>query len=693
MFTRLPADEQHEVMNRIMKRIKARNASADMLEAYKMLQVAQQRDNPDAVEKFQNELYVAWREDIEDHRRGGVYGNAATGNRLEPSRQTLYNRKTGRAAGGEKLTELEEFKLRAWRYRRNRLVHGNPDNNAETMYVHFGILERVSPSKKTVRIYNHNGHYLSMRRSTLEGASEETELEINEKVELRWQQIIFKCKEMLGQRVAVSLDMTTLKNPAFFTDITKAEGIAAAVPQFDPFCGADIIYQEYEEKVEPERKTRSYAKQLDDKLKSDTEARKISRPSLMMRVPKLDNIPKSPLDGQAMSLEQMEKLKVDLSKQRQALEKEMKGIQEKLGIELDRIDESKVKIRDEWLDAQKTMNDLKHKLDGIQKISHDLMKEKTQAEEMVKTQTMQVDKRLRDLDLVIEQTKKLQIRRKREEAKGGTLGNIVPMSAKAEIQVQANSAATLLNMVEKDSEKTDLLAGLDENTLRALAGMIAQHMPQQPEPENNNAETEMWKARALAAEQAQRNESMARAQDRRLYETQQESDERAKAYNDLQAAVSDTEKESRKRAITILKAKGDSIYQGRHRILLNSKKVINSLARNAGCVLSGSFEVEIKEPYYSYEGQEETNSYICDIPDFGKECIVAIVYKQGNTNDMIAATIMNTSAGWEKMLDEVCTDEFGDQWKSRMDIKPELWADAHFTTVTRLQEQEMVGDN
>ena len=197
-------------------------------------------------------------------------------------------------------------------------------------------------------------------------------------------------------------------------------------------------------------------------------------------------------------------------------------------------------------------------------------------------------------------------------------------------------------------------------------------------------------AQVKAAQDRERQANLLRAADRRVYQTTAELDSLRTDVETERRENEDTNQRTYDRSVLILAEKGDDIYEGNHRIRINSGKVRMNLALRAGIPnVAGALNVNIVEPFYSSDNQEQTNAFYCELPDFGKTCIIAIVYAENSRNDMIAASIMSDRDGWMKAEKKIVGKYLGRQGKSRTDVSPQEWAELYQQIEDNLDFQEV----
>jgi predicted GIY-YIG superfamily endonuclease len=566
------------------------------------------------------------------------------------------------------LTEDVREQTKPWKHFRNRIVHtkGNPH-----FWVNFGRVNDCELGSKNITVWNEKKERLQFSKKRLFGNEQDQD---QDNLNLQWNVLQQKVLSMMDEDVAVALDATVYLKPTYITDITSLEQLPTKPPAFHRYAGSDVQIDEY-------KNHQAYLKKIREEKMVPHEP--TIRPSRSRRIGPEERLG-SLLGGKALSVNEIVELKEELTKKLASFTATKALIEEKYKIEISRADESLMKARNSYERAMTEVDHHKKRLDDITThisgVKHDLTREAGKVEAHIK----EVQDQIADVIRVEDQIKKW-VRGPRKEPLSPRAANrfareALLREAKAEKAEQEKVAANI--KMSMGHEQPDLMNMLTDAQMETLADLIAARMaPQQQPPEERmytQAEMDAVTAQVRAAQDRERQANLLRAADRRLYQTTAELDSLREDVEAERRENEDTNQRTYNRAVSILAEKGDDIYEGSHRIRINSPKVRMNLALRTGIPnVAGALSVEIKEPFTTHDDQEQTNAFYCEIPDFGKTCIIAIVYPDNSRDDMVAASIMSDRDGWMKAEKKIVGKYLGRQGKSRTDVSPQEWAELH----------------
>lgn len=567
----------------------------------------------------------------------------------------------------KELTPLEQMWKRAWMERRNKAAH--LPNAPKHFYTTFGVLSNVDIYASSIVITNHLGHRLTMRKNRMFA-----DVHNDEAKKTTWSVLSRKAKSLLGQRVAVSLDLTTFK-PAFFTDITGSEGLPSLAPPFHPNAGSDVFIDELRQAVEEGRK--KLPRELMDELNVEVGSDRAG----------------AVLEGKAWTIDELRQRIEKLKLRHDANKKQRKDIEEKLDIEIQHMEMAQRTARNNMSIAETQVEKHRKEFAEAEKMASELQAEKKSALEKNTEEGVRLSKRYFELEQVLKQAEQFTkdtSRQSDEVAVTEEDPTVVHMLTKFDGVKEKNRR-------RREGEAQGSNAEFTPAQIAQITAIIqATQQPVQSEDTVSRADYEALQAKYRASERQRNQDKIDRAREKRLLQTEQEKQQIAADYQAHVQANADTSDAEYKRAVEILEREyGTDLYKGSKRVQINSEKNTKTLAIATGIntPVRGALNVVFDRPYYAHDDQEDTNAYYCDLPDFGVTCIIAIKFKTGSTKDMVAATIFNDTAGWEKMQKKVVKKKFGFQGINRTDVSIEQWADTHFEIKDRLELEALEGDN
>ena len=577
----------------------------------------------------------------------------------------------------------EDREQKAWN--RAKALRRRDETSDGKAWVEFGILENIeytgtkgSKANKGLVIYNEDGERLYLERkhyihntdiSNLSNEHHRIAVEHQAALDAAYQRLVSKIYSNKGDRVAVALDVTKTK-PTFFLDLTNLSNLPALTHKFDAGAGSDRFLADYDrwwdrrsafiEKRDAAALNRlpEYIETRIAQLSPSAGGRAKLRKSIQEKLSRYDiTLTNHRTDGKVVAdaFEKFEaKTKHDIDN--------LSGVIAKIEYALD---DEKERLKKNEHDAAQLEGRLAKLQDMIAKSKHDLdlnMQElkKYNAEHSAKVSTLVEEKeRFAQLEMFLTQAN-MEYNSSLVDVRDDAEGN-PKIKAKG-----IDPTIVKLPKVDQSDVLDRLIKLMDEYP--PATESAAEEKIDDAEAEGMSTENAFLKERVARLEAEKRADRLKEA-----YRNRRDMDE--EHIGSLSRQLDDADLSGKKafeRTKEILEGWGNSLFEGKRRVTVNSPKVRKHLALRAGIPMekNGAITVSFDSEFLQY-GKKKINAYYVTVDEFEAAVILKVII-DSDGQSLIAETFLNENKRWKNKEDAIVGTK-----KSKADIPLSQYLEWH----------------